>query len=557
MTVSKQITGKQCRMAEIVRGQEGSEQMLDYDVIIVGAGIGGLYQLYKLRESGFNVRVFDSADGVGGTWYWNRYPGARFDSESYSYGYSFSEELLKEWDWSEHFASQPEILKYLEYVTEKFDLIKDIQFNSDVSSAIYDENGPCWQIQLSDGRSYKSRFLITAVGVLSEPVMPKIEGRGSFKGPEFHTSRWPHGGVDYKNKKVAIIGTGASGVQTIQELVKDVKHLTVFQRRPNWCAPLHNDRIAKDEMEQIRGTYPEIFQRCHDTVAGFLHSVDSRGTFEVSKEEREKFWEELYASRGFGIWQGNFNDMLTNQEANKEISDFIARKIRERVNDPETAEKLIPKDHGFGTRRVPLETKYYESYNRPNVELVDISESPIERITENGLRVAGEDYEFDLIIYATGFDAIVGSYNRIDVKGADGQTLRGQWEKQLKTFLGLQVSNFPNMFMVMGPHALLGNNPRSLEYNAEWINDLLSYMKKHKFKRAEASESAVDGWAEYVSEMGQGLLSNEVDSWMTGVNLNLEGRSERIIARYSGTAQTYRKRCDEVAAMGYKELNLT
>ena len=240
--------------------------------------------------------------------------------------------------------------------------------------------------------------------------------------------------VDYKNKKVAIIGTGASGVQTIQELVKEVKHLTVFQRRPNWCAPLHNDRIAKDEMEQIRGTYPEIFQRCHDTVAGFLHSVDSRGTFEVSKEEREKFWEELYASRGFGIWQGNFNDMLTNQEANKEISDFIARKIRERVNDPETAEKLIPKDHGFGTRRVPLETKYYESYNRPNVELVDISESPIERITENGLRVAGEDYEFDLIIYATGFDAIVGSYNRIDVKGADGQTLRGQWEKQLKTF---------------------------------------------------------------------------------------------------------------------------
>ena len=464
--------------------------------------------------------------------------------------------MLNEWDWSEHFASQPEILKYLEYVSEKFHLIKDIQFNIDVSSAIYEENGPCWQVKLSDGRSYKSRFLITAVGVLSEPVMPKIEGRGSFKGPEFHTSRWPHGGVEYKNKKVAIIGTGASGVQTIQELVKDVKHLTVFQRRPNWCAPLHNDRIEKYEMEQIRGTYPEIFQRCHDTVAGFLHSVDSRGTFEVTKEEREKFWEELYASRGFGIWQGNFNDMLTNQEANKEVSDFIARKIRERVKDPEIAEKLIPKDHGFGTRRVPLETKYYESYNRPNVELVDISESPIEKITEKGLRVAGEDYEFDLIIYATGFDAIVGSYNRIDVKGADGQTLRGQWEKQLKTFLGLQVSNFPNMFMVMGPHALLGNNPRSLEYNAEWINDLLSYMKKHNFKRAEASESAVDGWAEYVLEMGQGLLSNEVDSWMTGVNLNLEGRSERVIARYSGTAQTYRKRCDEVASTGYKELNL-
>ena len=335
--------------------------------------------------------------------------------------------------------------------------------------------------------------------------------------------------------------------------MKEVKHLTVFQRRPNWCAPLHNDQIPQEEMQEIRTSYPEIFQRCHETVAGFLHSVDSRGTFEVSGKEREEFWEELYASRGFGIWQGNFKDVLTNPQANREMSHFIARKIRERVKDPEIAEKLIPKDHGFGTRRVPLETKYYESYNQPNVELVDISESPIERVTEKGITTGGRDYEFDLIIYATGFDAIVGSYNRIEVRGANGQTLREQWEKQLKTFLGLQVSNFPNMFMVMGPHALLGNNPRSLEYNAEWINNLLTHMKNLDLKRAEASESAVDSWAEYVAEMGQGLLSNEVDSWMTGVNLNLEGRSERIIARYSGTAQSYRERCDEVASKGYQE----
>jgi len=533
-----------------------SKSNFDFQAIIIGAGIGGLYQLYKLRESGFNVRIFDSGGDVGGTWYWNRYPGARFDSESYSYGYSFSKELLAEWDWKEHFASQPEILSYLRYVAQKFDLVKDIQFNSTVKAATYSEDLQGWQIELEDGRSYTGQYLITAIGLLSEPVMPKIKGVGTFNGPEFHTARWPHDGIDYKDKKVGIIGTGASGVQTIQELAKDVKNLTVFQRRPNWCAPLHNSRISENEMQEIRASYSDIFQRCKDTVAGFLHSVDPRSAFEVTSQERYQFWEDLYASRGFGIWQGNFKDVLTDPKANKEMSDFVANKIRDRVIDPYTAEKLIPKDHGFGTRRVPLETHYYECYNQPNVKLIDISESPIIEITHQGISTATHNYDVDIIIYATGFDAIVGSYNQIEFKGVEGKTLRDQWEEELKTFLGLQVSNFPNMFMVMGPHALLGNNPRSIEYNVEWINDLLNYMEKNNKTRVEATEESVDSWAKYVAEMGEGLLSNDVDSWMTGVNLNLEGRNQRIVARYSGTAQSYRTRCDEVASSGYKELKL-
>ena len=529
---------------------------LDYDAIVIGAGISGLYQLLKLRELGLKVRVFEAGTGVGGTWYWNRYPGARFDSESYSYAYSFSQELLDEWNWSEHFASQPEILSYLQHVADKFDLLKDIQFSSDVKSAIYEESSTSWEITLSDGKIYRSRFLIAGIGLLSQPTMPKIEGVDSFEGPSFHTSRWPKSPVDFSNKRVAIIGTGASGVQAIQEISKNVGHLTVFQRRPNWCAPLHNRKIGREEMEDIKSGYDEIFNRCDLTQVGFLHTVDPRGTFEVTEKERYEFWEHLYASKGFGIWQGNFKDVPTDPKANKLMSDFVADKIRGRVNDQEVAEKLIPKDHGFGTRRVPLETKYFESYNQENVELIDIKENPIVRITPKGISTVENEFKFDFIIYATGFNAILGSYDRIDIQGTYGQKLRNQWKRELSTFLGLQVNNFPNLFMILGPHALLGNNPRSIEYNVEWITDLIHFMEEKGFTRVEATPEAVDSWYEYVLEQGEGLLSNEVDSWMTGVNSNLEGRQKRIIARYSGSQASYRRRCDEVAESGYAELNL-
>ena len=529
---------------------------MDHDAIIVGAGISGLYQLYKLRNLGLNVKVFEAGTGVGGTWYWNRYPGARFDSESYSYGYSFSQELLEEWDWTEHFSPQPETLRYLEYVANKFDLTKDIQFDSMVEKAIFNEENRYWEIQLSDSSIHRARFLITGIGLLSEPTLPKIEGINNFAGRSFHTSRWPHEIVNFKDKKVAIIGTGASGVQTIQEVAKTVGHLTVFQRRPNWCAPLHNKKIAPKEMVEIRDKYPDIFARCKETQAGFIHTVDPRGTFEVPEEVRLSFWEELYASPGFGIWQGNFKDILTDPKANKEISEFIAGKIRGRVDDPKIADMLIPKDHGFGTRRVPLETHYYETYNQSNVDLVDINETPIVKICKEGIETTKGTFEFDYIIYATGFNAITGSYDRINIEGSNGNNLRDVWKTKLATFLGLQVNGFPNLFMIMGPHALLGNNPRSIEYNVEWISDLIEFMTGNNYTFAEATEASQETWAEYVREQGEGLLSNEVDSWMTGINSNIEGRQTRIIARYSGSAKSYRERCEQVVENGYKELNL-
>ena len=532
-------------------------QTLDYDAIVIGAGMSGMYLLYRLRELGLRVRVLEAGTAVGGTWYWNRYPGARFDSESYSYGYSFSQELLDEWDWSEHFSSQPEIERYLNYVADKFDLRRDIQFSSRVASATYDGDSHCWGITLEDGSRYLSRFMITALGPLSAPTMPRFEGMADFKGQSFHTGLWPKEPVSFEGKRVAVIGTGASGVQTIQEVAKTAGHLTVFQRRPNWCTPLHNRNIDREEMAKIRAGYPELFKRCRETAACFVHTIDPRGTFEVTVEERNAFWEELYAGPGFGIWQGNFRDILTDPEANKLISDFVADKIRGRVNDPKTAELLIPTDHGFGTRRVPQETHYYETYNQPNVKLVSMLETPIERITAAGIKTSEADYEFDIIIYATGFDAVTGSFDRIDITGVDGRKLTEEWKGGPTTFVGVMVQGFPNMFMVMGPHAALGNNPRSIEYNVEWVRDLIGHMTGRDLTVAAARPEAVGAWTDFVKQKAEGLLSNEIDSWMTGVNMNVEGKQTRTIVRYSGTAPEYREWCDQVAAKGYQELTLT
>jgi cation diffusion facilitator CzcD-associated flavoprotein CzcO len=531
-------------------------QTLDYDAIIVGAGISGLYQLYRLRELGMRVRVLEAGTGVGGTWYWNRYPGARFDSESYSYGYSFSQELLDEWHWTEHFSPQPETLRYLNFVADKFDLRRDIQFKSRVTAAHYKEETRSWELSLEDGNRYSTRFLITAIGPLSAPTMPRIEGVETFKGQSCHTARWPHEGVSFEGKRVAVIGTGATGVQTIQEVAKTVGQLTVFQRTPNWCAPLHNGKISEEEMREIRAGYPEMFKRCLETFACFLHTPDPRGTHEVTPEEREAFFEKLYGEKGFGIWQGNFRDILVDRKANALISDFVARKIRQRVKDQAVAERLIPKNHGFGTRRVPLETKYYEVYNQPNVTLVDINETPIERITPPGIKTSDAEYDFDIIIYATGFDAITGSFDRIDFRGVDGLKLKDKWKGGPQTYLGVQVEGFPNMMMLMGPHTALGNIPRSIEYNVEWVTGLIRHMREHKLTRVEARPEGVASWTDHVKALGEGLLSNEVNSWMTGINSNVDGKQVRTIARYSGSAPAYRARCDAVAADGYRELAL-
>ena len=539
---------------DTVLDQVREASALDFDAIVIGAGMSGMYQLYRLRKLGLRVRVVEAGTGVGGTWYWNRYPGARFDSESYSYGYSFSQELLDEWDWDECFSGQPEIERYCNLVADKFDLRRDIQFSARVASAHFNAEGHFWAITLADGTIYKARFLVNAIGLLSAPTMPRFEGIEDFKGQWCHTGLWPKEGIDFAGKRVAVIGTGASGVQAIQEICKTASHLTVFQRRPNWCTPLHNRPIPKDEMEEIRAGYPELFELCRQTAACFVHTIDPRGTFEVTEEERLEFWEGRYAGQGFGIWQGNFRDMLVDRKANSLMSDFVADKIRGRVNDPEVAELLIPKDHGFGTRRVPQETHYYEVYNRPNVKLVSMLETPIERITETGLSTSEEDYEFDVIIYATGFDAVTGTYDRIDIRGGDGQRLKDRWDGGPKTFVGVMVDNFPNMFMIMGPHAALGNNPRSIEFNVEWVSDLIGHTTNEGRTYTEALPQSVADWNALVLQLGEGLLANEVDSWMTGINMNVEGKQTRTIVRYSGTAPDYRAKCNQVAEGGYKEL---
>src|ERR1044072_2167285 len=341
----------------------GATPISDFDAIIIGAGMSGLYQLYRLREQGLRVRVFEAGTDVGGTWYWNRYPGARFDSESYSYGYSFSKELLQEWDWSEHFAGQPETLRYCNYVADKFDLRRDIQFESRVTAAHYDGNKRSRTVTLGEGSAVPARVLTTAIGPLSTPPLPRIKGRDDVKGGAFHTARWPKEPVDFTGKRVAVIGTGATGIQTIQTIASQVGHLTVFQRTANWAAPLHNGKIDAETQAKIKAGYPDIFARCRETFACFVHPPDPRGAFEVSDEEREANYERLYGERGFGIWQGNFRDILTDRKANATISDFVARKIRQRVKDQAVAEKLIPKNHGFGTRRVPLGTLDYEASN--------------------------------------------------------------------------------------------------------------------------------------------------------------------------------------------------
>jgi len=532
----------------------GADAPKFYQVSIVGAGLSGMYQLHRLRQLGVSVRVFEAGDDVGGTWYWNRYPGARFDSESWTYGFSFSDELLQEWDWSEHFSAQPETLRYCNYVADKLDLRRDITFNSRAVSAAYDEYTNEWELAFADGRRVRSHFLITAIGPLSAPTMPAIPGVADFRGEAHHTGTWPHEKVSFEGKRVAVIGTGATGVQAITEIAKTVGQLTVFQRTPNWCAPLHNSRIDAETQARIKASYPEIFARCRDSFGCFIHAADPRNALEVSPEEREAFYEKLYGEPGFGIWMGNFRDVLIDKAANDTITEFMRRKIRVRVRDPALAEKLIPTNHGFGTRRVPLESGYYEVYNQPNVALVDLRETPIERITPSGIKTSDSEHQFDMIIYATGFDAITGAFDRIDIRGRGGLRLKDKWADGPRTYLGLQVAGFPNMLTLVGPHnaATFCNIPRCIEQNVDWVTDLLRHMGQKGYARIEPSAAAEDAWTQHVHESAARLLLLEVDSWMTGVNRNVPGRQKRSFMAYAGGAPKYRERCDEVAARGYE-----
>ena len=538
----------------MIAEQPDQDRVEAYDAIVIGAGISGIFMLYRLRELGMTTRVFEAGTNVGGTWYWNRYPGARFDSESWTYGYSFSKELMQEWNWKEHFSPQPDTLAYLNYVADKFDLRRDMQFRSTVQAAHWDDAATKWTVTLENGQQARAQFLVTAIGILSAHTLPTIPGRDSFKGPAYHTARWPHTPVDFTGKRVGIIGTGATAIQAIPEIATQAKQLTVFQRRPNWAAPLHNAPIGKAEMEEIKSRYEAIYAHCAKTPSWFIHEADPRTTLSVPPEEREAFWEQLYAAPGFGIWMGNFRDIMTDEQANAAISAFIAKKIRQRVTDPKVAEKLIPHDHGFGSRRVPLESGYFEAYNRDNVVLVDtIHDEPIECITPNGIKTSKQEYPFDFLIYATGFDGVTGAFDRIDIRGAHGVRLKEVWAAGPRTYLGMLAEDFPNMMMVLGPHTARGNIPQVVEHSVEWQTGLLRFMRDHDYTRIETRPEHVAEWTETVIKAAEPLLSSQVDSWQTGVNRNVEGRHVRRVLGYNGHGIHFRQKAAEVAAHGYQE----
>lgn len=527
-----------------------------YEVIVIGAGVAGIYQIKRLADLGKHATVLEAAGGLGGTWYNNRYPGARFDSESYTYGYSFSDELLEEWHWKEAFSGQPENLRYLNHVADKFDLHKYMQFNCRVEKAHWDDDKNLWRLTVNDGRILTCNFVIMALGLLSIPTLPRLEGMTNFKGHSFHTFDWPHEPVNLSDKKVAIIGTGATAIQIIGEIADKVGDLTVFQRRPNWCAPLNNYEVSEAEMDKIRNRYDEIFETCLHTPGGFEHEPDRRGFFEVSREERVAMWDRLYEEPGFGIWLQNFREIFTDEDANAEFSEYIADRIRKRVNDPETSETLIPRDHGFGIQRVPLETNYLEAYNRPNVHLVDLSDTPLERVTREGLRTTSAEFEFDVIIYATGFDAMTGAHDRIDIRGVGGEKLRKKWQDRISTCLGIFIHGYPNLLMPNGPQSgsASTNYPRGIETGVDWCMDFLEYVWEHGYDRAEVSTAEEERWTKHVEQMYEVMLMRKAKSWFTGYNSNVKGHEEGTIRYlvYNGGMPKYRKALNDVADVGYK-----
>jgi cation diffusion facilitator CzcD-associated flavoprotein CzcO len=526
---------------------------LDFDAIVIGAGVCGIYQAYRLQEMGARFLVLEQGSDVGGTWHWNRYPGCRFDSESETYGYSFSKELLQEWDWTEHFAPRGETERYLQHVVEKFDLKRHMRFNSRLKSANWDPALVGWRLTTDDGKVLQTRFLLTAIGLLSTPTLPRYEGIDDFEGISFHTYHAPREPVDIKGKRVAVIGTGATGVQLISEIAGKIGHLTVFQRRPNWCAPLNNSPITPEGMRSIKSRYDEIFAQCHSTPSGFYHDVDPRKTFEVPAEERERLWEELYNGSGFGIWLGNFKDMLTDSEANAEFSKFVAAKIRQRVKNPAIAEKLIPKDHGFGTRRVPMETRYYEVFNQDNVRLIDISETPIERVTPSGIRTSEEEIPFDIIIYATGFDAVTGAFDKIDITGENGQKLKDKWEDGPRTVYGLAVSGFPNLLTLAGPQSgsVATNFPRGIEEAVAWGSAFLQHLPENGITYFNAKPSSEDFWCQHVQQMSERILFAKERSWFTGYNSNVDRTYRNRCLIYAGGQIRYRNFLEQERSTGY------
>ena len=525
-----------------------------HDAVILGAGVSGIYGIKRLTDLGLDAIVLEADADLGGTWYRNRYPGCRFDSESYTYGYSWSQEVLDAWHWKELFSGQPENLRYLNFVADTFDLRRHMRFDSRVERMVWDDDAHVWRLRLVDGTVFVSRFVVPSIGPLSMPTVPDFEGRDEFEGDWWHTHSWPDEPVDLSGKRVGIVGTGATAIQIIGAICDEVGDLTVFQRRPNWSSPLNNRPISEEEMADIRSRYDTIFANCAATPGGFEH-VPRWGFWDDTPEERRTLWDELYQEPGFAITGANYAEIYFDEKANKELSDYIADRIRARVDDPETAEKLIPRDHGFALQRLPLESGYFEAYNRPHVHLVDVKENPIERVTATGIQTAARHHDLDLIVYATGFDAITGAYDRIRIEGVGGQTLADRWRHSPSTFVGVLSHGFPNVIMVAGPQSVSGstNFPRAIEGSVDVMAELLRQAYANGHTRIEAEAEAEADWVDEVKKYQERLLIRDSKGWFTGYNSNVAGHQEGTIRyqAYFGGAPRYNRRVDSLVAEGF------
>jgi cyclohexanone monooxygenase len=518
-----------------------------------------MYMLKALRDKlGLNVRIYEAGETVGGTWYWNRYPGARCDSESYVYCCTWDRELLQEWEWSERYPEQPEILRYLEHVAERHDLKRDIRFNTRVTGAAFDERNNVWRVRTDSGEETVARYLITAVGTLSDTNMPPFKGLDKFRGRWCHTSRFPRGGIDFTAKRVAVVGTGATAVQAIPEISQQAKQLTVFQRTPNYCIPARNGKVDPERAKARKADYDRIIERIRQSVGGFELYRIGKSALEATAEEREREFDRMWDQGGFAFNLANYQDMVLSEAANDICADYLRRKIRRAVKDPTVAEKLIPKHHPFGTKRTPLDTNYYETFNKDNVLLIDAStDGPIDEITENGIRAGGREYEFDIIVFATGFDALTGPLKALNLKGRGERKLADVWADGPHTYLGVAVAGFPNLFTITGPQSpsVLSNMPVSIEQHVEWIADCIDTMRKTGKTTIEATPQAQEEWVAHVNEIVNGTLFPRANSWYMSANIPGKPRAFLPYLNPEGVGG-YRKKCDQIAANGYEGFTL-
>lgn len=520
------------------------------DAIIVGAGFGGLYALHRLKQIGLSVEGFEAGAGVGGTWYWNRYPGARCDIESMQYSYSFSDKLQQEWKWQEKYAPQAEILRYIEHVAERFDLLKLIQFNTRIVSASFDDNLERWIVTTDRGESKSARYLILATGPLSTANTPAIRGLDRFSGRIFHTGAWPHEPVDFIGRSVGVIGTGSSGIQIIPELAQVAKDLIVFQRTPNFSIPSRNGPLTPARERMFKERYKVFREEIKRLPSGIFFETTGKSTEEVSPEERQSGFEEAWAKGGVGFVR-TFTDIILNPEANTSASDFIRAKIAEIVENPTVASALQPKTYPLGAKRICVDTGYYETFNKSNVSLIDVSKTPITHITSKAVSTVDADYPLDDIVFATGFDALTGAILAIDIKGSAGRSLKDKWKEGPSTYLGLMAAGFPNMFMVAGPGSpsILGNVVVSIEQHVDWISACLEYMHNHDVDVIDAKPDAEAQWDAHVNEVAQSSLFQQADSWYLGSNI--PGKPRKFLA-YAGGYGVYRDKCAEIASSGYE-----